>query len=69
MPNCYYHLLEVWQNSILGQRYERPNTSCDENAFFLGSVFQTAAMTPNSDEIKKFQNPDDSQGPEVDAEF
>ena len=36
---------------------------------FQGSVFQTAATTPNFDEIKKFQNPEDSQGPEVDAEF
>ena len=37
--------------------------------FFLGSVFQTAVTTQNVDEIKKFQNPEDSQGPEVDAEF
>ena len=27
-----------------------------------------AVMTPNFDETKKFQNPEDSQGPEVDAE-
>ena len=37
--------------------------------FFFSSVFQTAATTPNFDEIKKIQNPEDSQGPEVDAEF
>ena len=36
--------------------------------FFQGSVFHDAT-TPNFDEIKKFQNPEDSQGPEVDAEF
>ena len=29
---------QVWQNSILGQRYERPNTSCDENGFFFRVV-------------------------------
>jgi len=69
MPNCYYHLFKVWQKSILSQRYERPNTKSDENAFFLSSLFQTAVTTPNFDETKKFQNPEDSQGPEVDAEF
>jgi len=37
--------------------------------FFKGSLFQTAATTPNFDEIKRCQNVKDSQGPKVDAEF
>ena len=69
MPNFYYHLFKVWQKSILSQRYECPNTSCCESGFFLSSLFQTAVTTPNFDETKKFQNPEDSQWPEVDAEF